>query len=599
MQTGKLLLSAGLVLLIANSLLPIDVFGKTLTIDIKPQDIRFEKPAMKRWSKSQRELVSPMEMFMGKNLVKKGETDDFDEEGNENEKKGQESLYSFPVSSETVKRLIFESPQPQFFVVKDSYRIGSDISNNTASEITRLTKMLKENLGMCNRMAKVYNNLGKKITEPVQRVVIEAITDTLRDEKLKADILKDLSKDKISKKLSNSVKKLYEKFNFRYYFAKNNLELLNSDKKKVREAMLRALKKYPDFPAALKDYGRKDVRVFKKNSIVYTVRDEDAIRAAAGKSTWAQMVAAFNVKVEYDCTLNLEPFYERGEKDYNLVELTDTILNPFISDDFKQSKNNLEAYNYAKFLHAGDKWRWIVDENYKSVTESYPRQLEYRKYESHPEYKVIGRAVYDLKGNLVSYNIFDSNTLAFDQEYVKRNKPIGKELARVAYKNNQHGIQSASASAKSYITDQLGLRKKTAAELKAQDRAAKKMANAMLGHASADIKYGKNSNAAKRAKSRAAASFMGALFSGGNYDSDGANWLNQIEKDWMERLGEYSEIYKCYYIIKVPYVVERIDDVTYSVVYYDNQNKPAIKVVSTFKPNGAFQVKQVDNVTVL
>ncbi|MDE5903927.1 hypothetical protein [Duncaniella sp.] len=146
---------------------------------------------------------------------------------------------------------------------------------------------------------------------------------------------------------------------------------------------------------------------------------------------------------------------------------------------------------------------------------------------------------------------------------------IGKQIAVIAYKENYLDVKSADKKVKDYITLQLGLRKRTAAEEREADRMTTDIANALLGHTKASMKYG-NSRKGRAQKNKSAKQLMGAILGGSSgYSSVGATWCARAEEEY----GAY---------FKKLYKFERIDDTRFRAVYVDKSMTPVFEIEYSF-----------------
>lgn len=518
------------------------VNAKDVTVKVKIDEIKFDRPNTVRiLSNGGRD--SAKDAFL--NRYYEANSNIYYEERRNDEENG---YYNIIVSSDVIDSLRFSSPQPQYFLVPFKCQSQRNITRQIRKEITRLKVVERGQRNLCLNLDLVRKNLGKNITDSMQRLVIEVITDTLQNEKLKKEILKDLNRDKISKKISKPLEYVYAINYAEYMFAKENLEVLTSNNVANQRAMFYALKENPDYSS-----------YYKKNK------------------RWIPYYGT-KTKLEYD------RYQEKYREDFEDVVLYDTIPNIFLSKEMSVIPCNIHAYNSALLNRHSQIWNWIFDEEGTEVSESYPNKVSYLKYNSHPQYKIIKSEydnwadVYDEKGNLIAVIINDPSDFSLGENYLETSSFIGKEIKKHEYNNNKYDIQKASASAKSYVTDQLGLRKKTAAEKKAQDKAASQIANAFIQHSTADRRYGANTRAAQRQKNKAAASFLGALIGASNYDSKGSAWITQIENDWKKKMGSF-------------YSVDIINDNTYSVDYFGNDGEKLFNVTYIYSGSEPFKSK--------
>lgn len=113
---------------------------------------------------------------------------------------------------------------------------------------------------------------------------------------------------------------------------------------------------------------------------------------------------------------------------------------------FEDSINNDKGDNseFTKIpiiIDSTEGWEWIDNEKAEDVFETYPLRMDYKKYSSHPQYRVVDKyydlkepnlinVVYNSDGKLVRViNIFDSNKRSISQR-------VTDELLRQTYIND-------------------------------------------------------------------------------------------------------------------------------------------------------------------
>ncbi len=111
-------------------------------------------------------------------------------------------------------------------------------------------------------------------------------------------------------------------------------------------------------------------------------------------------------------------------------------------------------------------WEGIEDEKPEDVFESYPLRMDYKKYSSHPQYRVVDKyydlkepnlinVVYNSDGKLVRVvNIFDSNQRTISPR-------VTSELLRLTYindyKTNKYNFKKENQNAHNYVKQKLKL----------------------------------------------------------------------------------------------------------------------------------------------
>ena len=111
-------------------------------------------------------------------------------------------------------------------------------------------------------------------------------------------------------------------------------------------------------------------------------------------------------------------------------------------------------------------WEWIDNEKAEDVFETYPFRMDYKKYFSHPQYRVVDKyydlnepnlinVVYNSDGKLVRViNIFDSNQRSISPR-------VTDELLRLTYindyKTNKYNFKKENQNAQNYVKQKLKL----------------------------------------------------------------------------------------------------------------------------------------------
>lgn len=138
---------------------------------------------------------------------------------------------------------------------------------------------------------------------------------------------------------------------------------------------------------------------------------------------------------------------------------------------FEDSINNDKGDNseFTKIpiiIDSTEGWEWIDKEESEDVFEAYPLRMDYKKYSSHPQYRVVDKyydlkepnlinVVYNSDGKLVRViNIFDSNKRSISP------RVIG-ELLRLTYindyKTNKYNFKKKNQNAQNYVKQELKL----------------------------------------------------------------------------------------------------------------------------------------------
>ncbi len=125
-------------------------------------------------------------------------------------------------------------------------------------------------------------------------------------------------------------------------------------------------------------------------------------------------------------------------------------------DSMKKDKDdNPEFTKIPIIIDSTEGWEWIDKEESEDVFEAYPLRLSYNKYKSHPQYRVIGKEIFNGKGQLVRVvDICDSNQRSISQR-------VTDELLRQTYindyKTNKYNFKKENQNAQNYVKKELKL----------------------------------------------------------------------------------------------------------------------------------------------
>lgn len=453
-----------------------------------------------------------------------------------------DTIWQTKLDRSVIESLILADTQPKYLILSYEAKTKPDYMLQQKSIMHQLQNMETEQKALCLAFDDVVKNQGKKITTDVQREIIPMIAEREKDEKVRAEILKDFNKGKISKKILPQLQKEYELSHPQYLFAKEMLEVLENSKE-------------------------KDLR----NNLEYAY-----IVMESGKYTNNELVQG--VSPAYT------RLFENYEKKYVTNTFNDTVPNPFLPSEIAKIPYNRDIRNQF-LIEAAVKPRWgaLYSEKGELKEESYPLKISYTVYPTLQEYRINtpddgqrpfrdGKAVYDAGGKLkaVILGNNDFNLNSYDNG-LNFSKPIGKKAMALSYNENALNIKAAPASTKSFLTLMLGLREETAAEKKATDAAANMFGEALAQHATADAKHGRNTKAARREKEKAGTKGFLALLGSMPHDEAGERWMTQIEKEWVAKADGST------------YDVKVINDLSYDVTYYDKSGKAFLNVVYKFK----------------
>lgn len=202
-------------------------------------------------------------------------------------------------------------------------------------------------------------------------------------------------------------------------------------------------------------------------------------------------------------------------------------------------------------------WGFIYSSNYEKKEDSYPIKLEYLSFYGYPQYKVtydeysykvIPRSVYDTNGNLV-----------YVASLTRKNDVPFEEMRRLVYlrdyQNNKYGIKSKSKKTQNYL--QLLLCRDNGLE----KTRAEALSHVFVAAMASDLPY----MADKRKKIAYETLKKVNVYN----DSDGKKYMEQLEKDHDSEFGSV-------------YMIERLSNVSFRIVYLDTQLKPSHCAIITY-----------------
>lgn len=270
----------------------------------------------------------------------------------------------------------------------------------------------------------------------------------------------------------------------------------------------------------------------------------------------------------------------------------DTIVNLFHPTVVREKQIKLFKENPSGAAHVANAsvdegWEWVLNEKGTRIDENFPRQMTYYRYDSHPDLRIVeanyeAKSVYDKNGNLVAVVQPKLGQTANADRFDKGS--MGPLVARFAYENNDHDIQSYDAHTLHYVKNQLGLEELTAKEKAASKALSDGIATATANYMRDNAKYGSRTKKGRQAQYKNAGNIVGAMLSAGSsgyYSSTGSNWFDQIKRD-------YSEIYV--------FERERIDGLTFRSVYADKDANPLFEIIVRYEEDNNsvwdFQLKK-------
>lgn len=426
---------------------------------------------------------------------------------------------NYQYTPDEVIRITFMEDWTKPFIIHevqiDDEELHKKILNDTISKY----KLSYENeLLFKESIESLYNSIGKEYDKNNEELLKDIIEYNVNDPKLKKAAQKDFEKGKVNKKLKDIITEIYDYEN-----------KLTDKRKQVYENV------------------KKDPEGFIK---------------------------------------------KRWGKEIKKQQLTfhDTIPNPFYRESLKTNHKDIYKEWISKYyLHnehqilptyINKEWDWIKkDYNYDDVSQSYPISINYTKYDSHPDLRVMeGNQIHEyfifneegeLVGVLAEFPYFGY----LDSFSIHNNNGIGKQYAVLAYEDNRYDIKSEDKKINDYIKLQLGLRKRTPQEERELDRAASAFAGAIFGQMNTEMKYGKNSRKARQEGNKNAKKAVGAISSASSgYSTEGSNWLSQIQNDAGNDFKYVENI-------------EKVDATTFKMSYRDVNDNPTYELLVQYVQN--------------
>lgn len=137
------------------------------------------------------------------------------------------------------------------------------------------------------------------------------------------------------------------------------------------------------------------------------------------------------------------------------ITKTASISSPSINND-TPIKDYL-VKNGVVIIDKNNGWEWLEDDESEYIDEAYPMELRYRKYASHPEYKVIDDDVFGNNGTIIRV----SNIAYSKISYGELPDNIINELLRQEYikdyRSNKYNFMKENAAAQMHVKRELGL----------------------------------------------------------------------------------------------------------------------------------------------
>lgn len=431
----------------------------------------------------------------------------------------------------------------EYEVIKHSVCTPSDFEPLIAEQKARLQKLSEEFSGRAAGIDALKARIGKKLESKEQENLIVSIIDEMASKGIYApsDALKDLKKGKISKTLADLLNQYSALNAHRKEFADRNLKDL--DIPDIRLEVLFSLMKYPTY-----------------NDLPDAQRTQ--FQAQSRPQYW--------VKVNHK------------EIEFPSKAVYDTIPNPVHPVSLALFPENSRNINYLKISKAQENYAWLDSDDYTVESASYPMKIHYRKYASHPEYKVSdtdsAKGVFDAEGNIVAYVIPGRMGL----------NPVDNNIVAIyahAYNENAYDIKNAPALTQNYILEKAEVKFREGSRAQRMARARiKRIDEASL--AKPDNDYMVAAILADRKASQITQQDVQDQIK--YYSREGENWLEQISSDWHKRLNEDCASW-----------TEVLSPTSYSVTYLDENGAPVLREIYKVRNTTPYRIEVVKSVEFL
>lgn len=394
--------------------------------------------------------------------------------------------------SQIINKLRESSWDEEWLVIPSTEIDNTKLQEILKDSVNKYQNIYEEMLETLSILKQLQLKMGKKLTDEKEKTILVNIISKVKNPKLKQKAEKDFSKGTISKS--------------------------------IKEELLEAI-----------DISERDNNSF----LDYTLNPINKDPFSFFVNKWTSKGWTSPKITYYDTVPN--PLYR---KNLSLFSYYD-ILNKF--------------YYFPKL---NESYTWINDETGEKIEEKYPERITYLRYSSHPELRILKNnnetknldfaEIYNNKGELVGIN-FPINIEIRDFD---RTSIILKKVAKIAYLDNKHDIQSIDKEDKDFLTLELGLRDKNASERREENA---------LGAALVSGNSKRTSNALMSM----------ALDRMLKYDK-AKNWLDQIVDD-----NKYN--------FRMILGIERLNPRTFKVSYGDDEGNPTYDVTYTYSTNKPYQ----------
>lgn len=266
-----------------------------------------------------------------------------------------------------------------------------------------------------------------------------------------------------------------------------------------------------------------------------------------------------NDKASKEIYSELEKYYQNNQIQIPKREILiqRDIVNFGIRKEYIVRKKTLELDQLDTTLIYGN-WNWVKSDDYSNINVNYPERLSYKKYASYPNYRVNHEdEVYDSKGNLVAIAKISRNDIPESE--------IMNTLCITDYLNNKYDIKKENKDVHYAIRN----------ILKLDNDVNKKLSSAMLqssaGAFADELKYSNNIVKKQRQSQRDLKLANSVLPSVAKlFNSTAQDYIDQLKSDHINE-------------IKNIYLIRRIDNTSFKVVFCDDEANLTIAVVVRYK----------------
>lgn len=230
---------------------------------------------------------------------------------------------------------------------------------------------------------------------------------------------------------------------------------------------------------------------------------------------------------------------------------------------YKNFFSGFKSLAGSDFAEINEGWDWLQSQKYKTERKSYPDEIDYWVFDSHPEYYVF----WERSDNRSVYNPDGTLEYVYMREFLFESE-VMNNILRLELERNAYDIKSTGSLAIHKIRLKLGLDKMTAAEKRRADQSAKNFGQMMKNfgqYENVKRRYGANSAVTQQAAINALTKTLSLPKSSSPSDSQAyeiaEKWMQQIRSDWKER-------------IETPYKVERLSPTEFRFTLVDDNCVP-------------------------